>query len=84
MRSPVPDSRSSGSEYPVKPAPKASSISATPMTQLSSRGRRNAPVKNTRSMWTTIAATNTSAAQWWIWRISSPARTSKDRRRTES
>ena len=47
------------------------------MIQLSSRGLRNAPVKNTRSMCTTIAATNSSAAQWWIWRMSRPPRTSK-------
>ena len=50
----------------------------TPITQLSSRGLRNAPVKNTRSMCTTIAATKSSAAQWWIWRMSRPPRTSKE------
>ena len=49
-----------------------------PSTQLSSRGRRNAPVKNVRNMCTVIAATNSSAAQWWICRISSPPRTSKE------
>ncbi len=37
-----------------------------PITQLSSRGLRKAPVKKTRSMCTPIPATNTSAAQWWI------------------
>ena len=37
-----------------------------PITQLSSRGLRNAPVKKTRSMCTPMPATNTSAAQWWI------------------
>ena len=42
------------------------------MTQLSSRGLRNAPVKNTRNMWTTRATTNISADQWWIWRMMSP------------
>ena len=47
------------------------------MIQLNSRGLRYAPVKNTRSMCTMIAATNSSAAQWWICRISSPPRTSK-------
>jgi hypothetical protein len=41
-------------------------------------------VKKTRHRWTTIAATNTSAAQWWACRISSPARTSNDSRMTES
>ena len=51
--------------------------STTPMSQLISRGLRNAPVKNTRSRWHTIAATNRIAAQWWICRISSPPRTSK-------
>ncbi len=48
-----------------------------PITQLSSRGLRNAPVKNIRSACTAIAATNSSAAQWWICRMSSPPRTSK-------
>ena len=55
-----------------------------PMSQLISRGRRKAPVKKMRSRCTTMAATKTSAAQWWIWRITSPARTSKLRRITES
>ncbi len=55
-----------------------------PMTQFSSRGRRNDPVKKTRRRCTTMAATNSSAAQWWTWRISSPARISKDRRIVES
>ncbi len=27
---------------------------------------------------------NTRAAQWWVWRITSPASTSKDSRMTES
>ncbi len=49
-----------------------------PTIQLRSRGRRNAPVKKTRSMWTTIAATKTRAAQWCVWRISSPAFTSSE------
>ena len=49
----------------------------TPISQFSSRGLRKAPVKNTRSMCTIIAATNSIAAQWWIWRISRPPRTSK-------
>jgi hypothetical protein len=49
----------------------------TPISQLTSRGLRKAPVKNTRSMWTAIAATNRIAAQWWIWRTSRPPRTSK-------
>ena len=47
------------------------------MIQLSSRGLRNAPVKNTRTGAPMIAATKISAAQWWIWRISRPPRTSK-------
>jgi hypothetical protein len=38
---------------------------------------RKAPVKNTRSMWSTIATTKTSAAQWWACRTNSPAGTSK-------
>jgi len=49
----------------------------TPTTQLISRGLRKAPVKKMRAMCTTIAATKISAAQWWIWRITRPARTSK-------
>lgn len=55
------------------------------MIQLSSRGRRNAPVKNTRrAMCITIAPRNTSAAQWWVWRTSSPARTPKLNSTTEA
>ena len=50
----------------------------TPISQLTSRGLRNAPVKNTRSMCTKAAATNRSAAQWWIWRTSRPPRTSNE------
>ena len=50
--------------------------SVTPMSQLTSRGLRNAPVKNTRIRCTTIATTNTSAAQWWVCRMTSPAGTS--------
>ncbi len=48
-----------------------------PTIQLSSRGLRNAPVKKMRSMCTRIEPMKSSAAQWWIWRITSPARTSK-------
>ena len=55
----------------------------TPMTQLSSRGLRNAPVKKTRITCTTIAAMKTSAAQWCVWRMSSPAGTSNERRIVE-
>ncbi|CAL8968109.1 hypothetical protein PROP_00207 [Propionicimonas sp. T2.31MG-18] len=47
------------------------------MIQLSSRGLRNAPVKNTRSMCAVIAATKSIAAQWWICRTSRPPRMSK-------
>ena len=49
------------------------------MKKLMSRGLRNAPVKMIRSMWRVIAATNTSAAQWWVWRIISPPETLKER-----
>jgi len=49
------------------------------MVQLSSRGLRKAPVKKMRAMWTTMAPMKMSAAQWCIWRMSSPARTAKDR-----
>ena len=48
------------------------------MSQLISRGLRKAPVKNTRSMWTWIATMNSSAAQWWIWRMIRPPRMSKE------
>ena len=62
----------------------ARTSSVTPIIQLISRGRRNAPVKKIRARWATIAATNTSAAQWWIWRITMPARTSKLMRMADS
>ncbi|OPZ51410.1 MAG: hypothetical protein BWY91_02686 [bacterium ADurb.BinA028] len=48
------------------------------MTQLSSRGLRNAPVRNTRSMCTVMATQNIRAAQWWICRISRPPRMSNE------
>ncbi len=54
-----------------------SAMRPSPISQLSSRGLRNAPVKNTRNMWISIAARNSSAAQWWIWRMTRPPRTSK-------
>ncbi|SKM04007.1 Uncharacterised protein [Mycobacteroides abscessus subsp. bolletii] len=47
------------------------------MTQLASRGRRNAPVKKMRARCTMIEAANISAAQWWICRTKRPPRTSK-------
>ena len=53
-----------------------STMSEKPMSQLSSRGLRNAPVKNTRNMCTKIATMNTSAAQWCICRNSRPPLTS--------
>ena len=49
------------------------------MTQLASRGLRNAPVKKIRAMCTTIAAMNSSAAQWCICRMNRPPRTSNER-----
>ncbi|CNL17469.1 Uncharacterised protein [Mycobacterium tuberculosis] len=52
--------------------------STKPITQFSSRGLRNAPVKNTRSMCTPMPAMKTSAAQWWIWRTSRPPRRSNE------
>ena len=54
------------------------------MVQLSSRGLRNAPVKKIRAMWITMAPRKMSAAQWCIWRISSPARTAKLRLTVEA
>ena len=62
----------------------ASSSIVTPMIQLISRGRRNAPVKNTRSRWATIVPRKISAAQWWAWRMTMPARTSNDSRMADS
>ena len=50
----------------------------TPMSQLSSRGLRNAPVRKMRPMWTTIEPVKMSAAQWCIWRTSRPPRTSNE------
>ena len=35
-------------------------------------------MKNTRIMCTTVEATKTRAAQWWICRMSRPPRTSND------
>ena len=55
-----------------------------PTTQLTSRGLRNAPVKNTRIMCVTIAAMKIRAAQWWICRMSRPPRTSNDSRSVEA
>jgi hypothetical protein len=55
----------------------ASTSRVTPTIQFTSRGRRKAPVKNTRHRCTTRAARKMRAAQWCIWRITRPARTSK-------
>ena len=68
----------------MNPAARARISSRTPTTQLISRGRRKAPVKNTRAMCRAIAPTNTSAAQWCVWRISNPPLTSNEMRITES
>ena len=57
---------------------------ATPISQLISRGLRNAPVKKIRRLWASMAATNNIAAQWCIWRISRPPRMSKDSVMVES
>ena len=57
--------------------------SPTPSSHVSSRGRRKAAVKNTRRRCTTIAATKTSAAQWWVWRMSSPPGTVEERSSVE-
>ena len=78
MRRPVPEMRSSGSEYPMNPSKMARMSIRRPMVQLSSRGLRNAPVKKMRAMWTMIDPVKMSAAQWCIWRMSIPPRTSKE------
>ena len=57
--------------------------STLPTTQFSSRGLRNAPVKNTRSMCTDTEATNRRADQWCTWRMNMPPRTSKEMFRDE-
>ena len=62
----------------MKPSNVPTKISRMPITQLASRGLRNAPVKNVRNMCANIAATNSSADQWWTWRTNSPPRTSKE------
>ena len=61
----------------MKPLAIANSSIVTPTNQLISRGRRKAPVKKMRHRCVTMAARNTSAAQWWICRMTRPARTSK-------
>ena len=65
-RIPVPESRSSGREYPVNPSIVPSSSRMLPITQFSSRGRRKAPVNATRIRWIIIAPTKIIAAQWCI------------------
>jgi hypothetical protein len=60
----------------VNPAKKPVNSISTPITQVASRGLRKAPVKNVRNMCTTIAAMNSSAAQWCTCRMNSPPRTS--------
>jgi hypothetical protein len=52
--------------------------SRLPITQLTSRGLRNAPVTKMRIMCTNIAPTNSMADQWCICRINRPPRTSKE------
>ena len=47
----------------MKPSTMPSTSSSTPMTQFTSRGLRNAPVKKTRIMCSIIAKRNSSAAQ---------------------
>ena len=53
------------------------------MIQLISRGLRKAPVKKIRHMWKSTAARKIRAAQWWAWRMISPARALKDRLMTD-
>src|SRR6266508_359867 len=62
----------------MKPSTMPRNSIVKPISQLSSRGLRNAPVKKIRSMWTIIAATNRIAAQWWIWRSRRPPRMSNE------
>ena len=68
----------------MKPSSVPSRSSRAPITQLSSRGLRNAPVKKTRIMWIIIAAMNNMADQWCIWRISRPPRTSNEMSRLDA
>ncbi len=62
----------------MKPSAIARMKRTKPNTQLISRGLRNAPVKKTRSMCRPMAATNSRAAQWCIWRTKSPPRMSNE------
>ena len=54
------------------------------MIQLISRGLRKAPVKKIRHMWNVTAARKIRAAQWWAWRMTSPARTLNEMLMTDS
>src|ERR1700689_4069619 len=56
----------------MKPSRMARISMVVPMTQFSSRGLRNAPVKKMRAIWTMIEPGKMSAAQWCIWRITRP------------
>jgi hypothetical protein len=75
---------SSGKIVPVQPAAMPSASSVTQISQVSLRGRRNAPLKNSRSNTRHTAAAKIRAAQWWICRISNPPRTSKLRSMVDS
>ena len=62
----------------MKPSKMARISIVMPMSQFSSRGLRKAPVKKMRAMWTMIDPVKMSAAQWCIWRMRRPPRTSKE------
>ncbi len=62
----------------MKPSKMARISMRRPIVQFSSRGLRKAPVRKMRPMCTTIDPVKMSAAQWCIWRISSPPRTLKE------
>jgi hypothetical protein len=60
----MPDAMSSGSEVPVMAAPSMVTMRPKTTNQVSRRGRRNAPVKKSRSRCSVIDATISNVAQW--------------------
>lgn len=83
-RNPASPSWSAGSDTPRNDSNSTSANSSTPSIQVSSRGRRNAPVKKTRNRCSTIENTKIIADQWCNCRTSSPDRTSRLICRTDS
>ncbi len=72
IRSPVPDSESSGSAYPLQPPSIATTNRPKTSSQRSRRGRRNAPRKNMINSCIDSAAGSSSADQWCACRMMIP------------